>query len=39
LGQDNGEILQGLLGVTDEDYEKLLVAGVIGTRPGKGGAW
>lgn len=39
LGQHNADVLRDLLGVTEEEYEKLLAAGVIGTKPGKGGAW
>jgi crotonobetainyl-CoA:carnitine CoA-transferase CaiB-like acyl-CoA transferase len=39
LGQHNADVLRDLLGVTGEEYEKLLAAGVIGSKPGKSGAW
>jgi crotonobetainyl-CoA:carnitine CoA-transferase CaiB-like acyl-CoA transferase len=33
LGQDNEAILCGRLGLSDEDYARLLATGVIGTVP------
>jgi crotonobetainyl-CoA:carnitine CoA-transferase CaiB-like acyl-CoA transferase len=35
LGQHNHAVLQGILGLTDQDVESLEAKGVIGTRPAK----
>ncbi len=37
LGQDNADILKGLLGVTDQEYAALEAAEVIGTMPSTAG--
>jgi len=39
LGQHNAEILQGILGLTDEELATLEVEGAIGTHPRMGAAW
>lgn len=34
LGEHNREVLQGMLGVTDDELEALAASGVIGDTPG-----
>jgi crotonobetainyl-CoA:carnitine CoA-transferase CaiB-like acyl-CoA transferase len=39
LGQDNRDLLCGVLGVSDDDYAKLVDTGVVGVRPAGGRGW
>lgn len=39
LGQHNHQVLSGILGLSDEEIERLEAESVIGTRPSGGSAW
>jgi crotonobetainyl-CoA:carnitine CoA-transferase CaiB-like acyl-CoA transferase len=39
LGQHNHEVLCGVIGLSDDDYAKLVDTGVIGVRPAGGRGW